>query len=149
MWARRNGRPQDTQRHAVWDCGEAPTGLRRLRPLPVEGDGVWVRNRQGGGHEVQRAVAYEGKAPVGQDRRALVGRQVYAGVEAPRPFGETAVARWGETWDWGAVETTHLGSDGAACKQGAQYLPGAVHHPAPYPLRQAPGTACRQDPDWL
>ena len=73
---------QATERAAVWDRGEAPTGARRVDTLHVEADGVWVHSRQGGGHEVKLGVAYEGKAAVGRDRRALVGRQVYAGVEA-------------------------------------------------------------------
>jgi hypothetical protein len=87
---------QATARTAVWDRGEAPTGARRVDTLHVEADGVWVHSRQGGGHEVKLAVAYEGKAAVGRDRRTLVGRQVDAGVEASAPF-------------WEAVATTRPG----------------------------------------
>jgi hypothetical protein len=142
---------QATERAAVWDRGEAPTGARRVDTLHVEADGVWVHSRQGGGHEVKLGVAYEGKAAVGRDRRTLVGRQVYAGVEASATFWETAAARWGQIWAWEAVQTTHLGSDGATwCQQGQEYLPGTVqHHLDPFHLRRALRTACGHDPELL
>jgi hypothetical protein len=98
---------------------------------------------------VKLAVVYEGKADVGPDRRALVGRQVDAGVEASPTFWETAAARWGQIGAWEAVATTHLGSDGATwCQQGQAYLPGTVpHHLDPFHLRRALRTACGPDPE--
>ncbi len=81
-----------TARAAVRPRGEAPTRARRVNTLHVEADGVWVPRRHGGGHEVKLAVAYEGKAVLGRDRRALVGRQVYDGAEASPTFWETAAA---------------------------------------------------------
>ncbi|MCL6564649.1 MAG: ISLre2 family transposase [Firmicutes bacterium] len=142
---------QASHRATVWEHGEAPTGARRVDTLHVEADGVWVHSRQGGGHEVKLAVAYEGKAAVDRNRRALVGRQVYAGVEAGSTFWETAAARWGQIWAWEAVQTTHLGSDGATwCQEGHAYLPGTVqHHLDPFPLRRALRTACGHDPKRL
>lgn len=102
-------------RERVFGCGQVPEGRRQVRELCVEADGVMIRAREAEGErkhvEIKLAVAYEGKQPTAQDRKALVERRLVGGVLEGPAFWEEAVVEWGRTWDWRSVRAV-LAGDG-------------------------------------
>lgn len=111
----------------LFDLGLAPDAAAREAVLCVEADGTWpaLQRDPAGRAEVKAAVAYAGKEGLPGGRRRRVGPVVhYAAVSGPEAFWKRAAARIGASYDLGALETVHLGTDGEGwCKGGGAYFP--------------------------
>ncbi|MDQ7794338.1 MAG: ISLre2 family transposase [bacterium] len=128
------------RRVGLFERGEVPPGQRQAARLAVEADELVVRSRDSKQRwlGIKLAIAYEGKAKAGTDRRALVNRQVLTGVMRANTFWQEAVAEMGHKWDLAHSCPVTLGGDGASwIKQGRAYLPRAIYRLDRYHLRRA------------
>jgi len=144
------GQQIEQRRRDVFERGVSPKGQRKSSAVYVEADEVWVPARRSEGKRatipVKVAVAYEGKGDVSAQRRRLQERCVHAGVAEGTTFWEECVAKFGEHWDFGAVERWYVGGDGAAfVKEGCAYFPGAQYRLDPFHLRRNLVESLRHD----
>lgn len=98
---------------ALYEDGVHPASEMLAAPeLFVEGDGTFVRMRDGSRAEVRAMVAYAGKeGPAGRRSRVSPVRLGCVG-EAPGDFWRQAVAHLGSRFDLSSVGRCHLGADG-------------------------------------